>query len=237
VTPDPPRSRRERPAKPALSREAIVEAAWDILQAEGLDKLTMRALAARLDTGPASLYVYVRNVAEVHALLIDRQLAQLDLRWNGRTDPRTRLRRLLVAYAEILMEHPGLARSAQVTWPAGPHYLDLLELILRLLQAAGASAPQAAWGVDLLLQIATAMAAEHATRGQSGTDDPVAHVTSQLANANPSRHRQLTALGPQALTAGPPNRRRDWSLDAAINGVLTTPRNAGNADPGQGVRH
>jgi AcrR family transcriptional regulator len=48
-----PRSRRDRPAKPALSREAIVDAGLAIVREEGIDALTMRRLAQALDTGPA----------------------------------------------------------------------------------------------------------------------------------------------------------------------------------------
>ena len=60
-----PRSRRARPAKTALSRETIVDTALDIVRSEGIDALTMRRLAQALDTGPASLYVYVANQAEL----------------------------------------------------------------------------------------------------------------------------------------------------------------------------
>ena len=67
----PAASRRERPAKPALTREGIVAAAVGIMQAEGLDRVTMRRLAQELDTGPASLYVYLRNTAELHAAMLE----------------------------------------------------------------------------------------------------------------------------------------------------------------------
>jgi AcrR family transcriptional regulator len=53
-TPPVPRSRRERPAKPPLSRDAIVAAALEIAAAEGVEALSMRRLAQALDTGPAS---------------------------------------------------------------------------------------------------------------------------------------------------------------------------------------
>ena len=43
--PRPAASRRERPAKPALTRAGIVAAAVRIMQAEGLDRVTMRRLA------------------------------------------------------------------------------------------------------------------------------------------------------------------------------------------------
>jgi len=53
----PVRGRRERPAKPPLSREWIVAETITIMRTEGLEKATMRRVAQALDTGPASLYV------------------------------------------------------------------------------------------------------------------------------------------------------------------------------------
>jgi AcrR family transcriptional regulator len=75
----PAGSRRERPAKPALTRAGIVSAAMSVMRAEGLDRVTMRRLAAELDTGAASLYVYVRNTAELHAAMLEELLSQIDL--------------------------------------------------------------------------------------------------------------------------------------------------------------
>src|ERR1700685_2822537 len=72
-------SRRERPPKPALTRAGIVAAAIAVMQAEGLDRVTMRRLAQDLDTGAASLYVYVRNTAELHAAMLEELLGQIDL--------------------------------------------------------------------------------------------------------------------------------------------------------------
>ena len=71
----PPRSRRERPAKPALTRAGIIDAALAILHDEGLSKVTMRRIAQELDTGPASLYVYVRNTADLHVQILDALLS------------------------------------------------------------------------------------------------------------------------------------------------------------------
>src|SRR6185437_6867831 len=67
-------SRRERPAKPALTRDGIVAAALGILREEGLGKVTMRRVAQELDTGHASLYVYVRDTGDLHAQVLDALL-------------------------------------------------------------------------------------------------------------------------------------------------------------------
>src|ERR1700728_4591209 len=75
AAPAPRPSRRERPAKAALTREGIIAAALRILRDEGLGKVTMRRVAQELDTGHASLYVYVRNTEDLHAQLLDAQLA------------------------------------------------------------------------------------------------------------------------------------------------------------------
>jgi AcrR family transcriptional regulator len=220
VTPTRPRSRRERPAKAALSRESIIDAALAVLESDGIEKLTMRRLAAELDTGPASLYVYVRSTTVLHALLIDRLLARLDLTWSGRGDWRRRLRTLLIDYSGLLMRHPGLARSAMSTWPEGPHYLDLIELMLRLLTAGGVPVGRAAWGVDVLLAQATAMAAEHGTRAEDGQD--TSELAAVLSDATDARHPILSSLGAAGMMTGDQLVRRDWSLDVTINGIIGT---------------
>src|SRR6202044_1401081 len=53
---DEPRSRRDRPAKPPLSRAVITAAALELVRQGSLDPVTRREGADRLDTGPASLY-------------------------------------------------------------------------------------------------------------------------------------------------------------------------------------
>src|SRR5258707_14230390 len=95
-------SRRERPAKPALTREGIVAAAVAVMQAEGLDRVTMRRLAQELDTGGASLYVYVRNTAELHAAMLEQLLGQVALSpVTAPGDWRDRLIRVLPSFLTI----------------------------------------------------------------------------------------------------------------------------------------
>ncbi|MFF4545120.1 TetR/AcrR family transcriptional regulator [Streptomyces sp. NPDC001435] len=219
--PDTPRSRRERPAKPALTREGIVAAAVAVLRAEGLRKVTMRRLAQELDTGPASLYVYVRNTDELHAAVLDELLgtvgpAPADGTW------RERLERVLTAYTEMLLEHPSLARSALTARPSGPHYLDLIETLLALLDEGGVPSARAAWGVDLLLQHATATAAEHAGQDTSPTArgdwDALGRA---LGNASERTHPHIAATAGE-LMSGAPEARLSWAFQALINGIERT---------------
>lgn len=216
-----PVSRRDRPAKPPLSRAAIVDAAMELVRREGADRLTMRRLAGELDTGPASLYVYVRNTTDLNALLIDRYLADLDLRWDPDEPARGRLCRVLSDYAHLLSRQPALAQAALVTWPEGPHYLDLLELLLRLLHDLGLDTPVSARALDLLLQHATASAVEWAGRASDDSQE-LSDLESTLAAADPVRHPTLTAAGPAVFTAGSPDERTAWAIDVLVDGILST---------------
>src|ERR1700735_3017864 len=70
-----PRSTRDRPAKAPLSQEAIVGAALAILESEGLEAVSMRRVAAALDTGAGSLYVYVAGREGLLEAMFDRIIA------------------------------------------------------------------------------------------------------------------------------------------------------------------
>jgi len=62
TSPDNPRT---RPAKAPLSQEAVVGAALALVDEAGCAAVTMRRVAQVLDTGPASLYVYVADRDEL----------------------------------------------------------------------------------------------------------------------------------------------------------------------------
>ncbi|MGW3200204.1 TetR/AcrR family transcriptional regulator [Streptomyces sp. NPDC001118] len=219
-----PRSRRERPAKPALSRAGIVATSVALMRSEGLERLTMRRLAQELDTGPASLYVYFRNTAELHAAVLDELLGEVDLSPVPDDRPwRERLIDILTSYIQVLYEHPSLARSALVARPRGEHYLALLEGLLAVLRFGGIEGERAAWAVDLLLQFATTAAAEHGSRRQApDAQEEWTAFTQALRSASPERYPNLAATSDDLFT-GTPRERHTWIFQVLLNGILTAP--------------
>jgi AcrR family transcriptional regulator len=223
-----PVSRRDRPAKPALSRDAVVAAAVDLVRTHGLERVTMRRLAQELDTGPASLYVYVRDTAALHAAVLDVFLAEVDLGpvTSSDGDWRDRLWAVLASYVHVLHERPGLARTALVTHPSGPHYLALVDGLLALLDVGGVPPGRAAWAVDVLLLVATATAAEHGTRDAApSTPAEDDEFVAALTGADPALHPHVAALGADLLSGSGPDRTR-WFVEVLLAGALTTPRPA-----------
>jgi len=223
-----PRSRRDRPAKPALSREAIVEAGLQIVREEGIDALTMRRIAQALDTGPASLYVYVANRDELWELLFDAAIASVT---TERTDParwREQLHALAARGVHVMaVEYPGIARVAMMHIPSGDNTLRVAELILSLLKAGGVSDQSAAYAVDLVTTYINAIAYEQSLYATVHADPEhqareVERVAQRVATISPERYPTLAAVGPQ-MTYGDSNERFELGLDVLINGLLATP--------------
>ncbi len=63
--------------RPRLSRQTIAATAAHIADTEGFDALSMRRLAAELDSGTMTLYHYVRTKDELLALVVDHVMGEL----------------------------------------------------------------------------------------------------------------------------------------------------------------
>lgn len=216
-------SRRERPAKPALTRKGIVDAALAILEKDGLGRVTMRRIAAALDTGPASLYVYVHDTEDLHAQILDALLEPVASA-TGSGTWRTRLIDVLTSYTAVLFRHPEIARMSLTTHPSGRNYLALLETLLGLLAQGGVPDRDAAWGVDLLLSFATVTAVEHGGGPVAGREpDDLSGLAVELATVDPSAYSNVARVGEELLSGAGEDRFR-WGLNVLLNGVVSTPR-------------
>jgi AcrR family transcriptional regulator len=217
------RSTRDRPAKKPLSEEAIVDAALAITKADGFDAVTMRRIAAELDTGAASLYVYVRNREELLWAMFDRASGGLPLvepdpkRW------REQVHDLLGRYLKTLKTYPGLANALPVGPPATENALAGAENLLGVLLAGGIKVQDAAWAVDILALIVTATAIEDDSRRVIETsadrDEIVAAMRSTFDDLPPERFPNLTAHA-EELTAGDGDDRFNFAIDTFLDGLV-----------------
>jgi AcrR family transcriptional regulator len=211
-----------------LTRQGIIDAALGILSEEGLAKVTMRRIAGVLDTGHASLYVYVHDTEDLHAQILDALLASVAL--DGTGTWRERLKDVVAGYGEVLRNHPELARMALSTQPNGPHFTAIIERVLALLTEGGADDRAAAWGVDLLLLLPTAMAVEHSVELSPAQEaERLSDMASRIAAVDPQRHPNITRLGEELVSGDGPT-RSGWALDVMLDGILA--RTAANRQEG-----
>ncbi|MER8431358.1 TetR/AcrR family transcriptional regulator [Mesorhizobium caraganae] len=134
---EPLQPSQEAPGEPPLSRDRIVATAVELLDAEGLDGLTMRRLADRLGAGAMSLYWHVDNKEDVLDLALD---AVLDYRGPPQSgepqDWRAEVVHMLQDWRASMLLHPW-STSLLPRRALGQNILGRLELMSKTLSRAG----------------------------------------------------------------------------------------------------
>jgi TetR/AcrR family tetracycline transcriptional repressor len=91
-----------------LTRELVLAAARRIADTEGVDRLTMRRLAAELDVLPNALYTYVPDKEALLDALIDDLLAGIEADEPAAGDWQEGLVRVMDSSRRLLLAHPQL---------------------------------------------------------------------------------------------------------------------------------
>jgi AcrR family transcriptional regulator len=120
---------RGRP--PRRTRTQVVAAAIAIADAEGLEALTMRRLAAELGAGVMSLYTYVRDKDD----LVDQMVDQVSALAPEPADPG--LLDLVRQQRELMLRHPWLPSALPNRQLTGENMLRYLERGLAALARTG----------------------------------------------------------------------------------------------------
>jgi AcrR family transcriptional regulator len=131
----PPFGDEER--RRTLTRERVVAEAVTVIGAEGVDALSMRALATRLGVVPGALYRHVRNKEQLYDLVLDGVLAEVDNTVDHSRAWTERVKVLAHRLRTVLENHPGVAGLLKTRDPFGPHSLALAEAFLAPLREAG----------------------------------------------------------------------------------------------------
>ncbi|WP_328454026.1 TetR/AcrR family transcriptional regulator [Amycolatopsis sp. NBC_00438] len=245
---DPERRRAARHAQPAVSPERqprrkppitvarITDAALEVVATQGYDALTMRSVAAVLDTGPASLYAHVVNKADIDELIIGRLCSQLVL---PEPDPATWRAQILDVCAQIrdqYLRYPGVSRAALAMVATNLDVLRVNEGMLAVLLAGGIEPQTAAWAIDALALYVSAYALESSLVAQRqshqgdewvvGRDELVSRFAALPADRFPQIRRYAAEL-----TSGTGHERFDFTLGTIVDN-LTRRRPAAEAAVG-----
>ncbi|MFE3140219.1 TetR/AcrR family transcriptional regulator [Streptomyces scopuliridis] len=129
-----------RPRKPLLSRERIIETAGALVDAEGLEAVSTRRLAAELGVSGPSLYNHFRTKGEILEAVADAVSARVDLSMfeegDGR-DWRTALHDWAVSYRAALADHPHLVPVLAVGPGRRPAGLRVADTVFGAMVRAG----------------------------------------------------------------------------------------------------
>ena len=216
-----------RPAKAPrrrepLSRQAIVEAAVRVLDAEGVDALTVRRLGEELGTGSATLYWHIGSKDELAELVYDRVMGEIELpppdpsRWQEQVKDLARQ-----AYGTML-RHNDVVRLSLGRLPVGPNMLRVMEWSLDLLRKAGIPDQAAAYAGDILGRYIDASVLEVTSPG--GPD--LEAVGRYFGSLPPDQFPNIAALS-GAMFAGDDDDRFEFGLELLVRGLEAFAASAG----------
>ena len=192
--PDRPVSRRRREP---ISREAIVTAAIQLLDANGLGALSMRRLAEQLGTGAASLYWHVSNKDGLLDLVMDEVLAEGKVPDPDPAHWQEQIKQVARDQRAASLRHPWLVRISIGRIPMGPNALRYTERILAILRAAGLPPQLAVQGYLLLIATINGF-----TIDETGVDDS-AHADEGPANRDPETLQQTANMARDYIASLP----------------------------------
>ncbi|MBV2357330.1 TetR/AcrR family transcriptional regulator [Streptomyces sp. J2-1] len=267
-TPPPPSPwERERPARPQaapprapLSRERVVEAAFTVLDRQGLDGLSMRQVATELEVAVSALYAHVSSKDDLLELMYTRLFDGFRMPAPDPAHWRAQVREYARAGRRRLLSHRDMARISMAHVPFTAELLPHVEALLAVFRTAGLPDRIAAEAGDLIstyidgFVLEEGMWQDRAARN-SGTDASLARpdwremadeMQSYFASLPAADFPHLRALSGLMVTDSS-DERFDIGLEIILRGLASylppdgTPRDSqlphteGESDPASQV--
>jgi AcrR family transcriptional regulator len=153
-----------------LTTEAIVDAAMGVLDAEGLDGLTMRRVAEELDVSAASLYWHVGSKDGLLDLVLERVVGEIETPEPEPARWKEQLKEVAIAMRATILRHRDVVRISIGRIPMGPNSLRFSERVLGILRSGGVPDELAVHGQLLLFSVVNGFTMDET--GQGGEPPP-----------------------------------------------------------------
>ncbi|GLV87113.1 TetR family transcriptional regulator [Streptomyces lavendulae subsp. lavendulae] len=189
-------TRPRRGRKPAYSREAITAAAVALADAEGLEAVTIRRVAAEVGAGAMSLYSYAPDKETLLELMVDHVTGELPAAHTPGGDWRAELKAIAHLQRAHMLRHPWLPAALAGRRTPGPNTLAFLERALAALRPSGLDGVAK---LEVFAQL-TAFVAGHVTHELAGAaalrspDRLAAEARYLAAVAADGRHPELAEV-------------------------------------------
>ncbi len=213
-----------------LDVDAVVAAATDLADREGLEAVTMRRVAAVLGVGVMTLYTYVPGKAELLDLMLDSAYARMPRADTTGQPWRQRLATIAEENRALFDAHPWAATVSTLRPPLGPGLMAKYEHELTALDGLGLDDVEIDDCLTHLLTFvqgcARAAADARAARHDSAMDDEqwwagIAPLLARVLDerAYPLACRVGTAAGTAHRAAHDPDHAYHFGLHRILDGL------------------
>jgi TetR/AcrR family transcriptional regulator, tetracycline repressor protein len=151
----PSRGRGPRPGtrEVALSRDQILDTAFEILDSDGIERLTVRALAAKLGVAVTAIYWHVGDKQALFDGLVERIIGQLGpVHVRGRV-PEERIMSIGRSLRQTLLRQPDLVAVVHRQGRTAALFQPARRVLVRELAATGLDGADAALAVQAVLNL------------------------------------------------------------------------------------
>jgi AcrR family transcriptional regulator len=180
----------------ALSRDAIVDAAIEILDADGEEALTLRALTVRLTTGYGAIYHHVADRSDLLAAAADHVVARIVTDIVADAVPQEALRAIALGLFDAIVAHPWV--GDQLTRePWMPALLDVYESVSEQVQALAVPQRALSDSAGVLMNYILGVAGQNAANARALANNKMdrsaflATVAARWAQLDPVKYPSL----------------------------------------------
>jgi AcrR family transcriptional regulator len=206
---------------PRISREEVIGAARRIVDEEGVDRLTMRRLAAEVGSTPMALYHHVRNKEELLVLLLDDYATRTMRRPVLPARPRERVLVAATAIHEALAACPWIVEVLTADDLMSASALWFVEQIVGGLVECGLSPERAVHGYRAIWYYTAGEIVVRATAARRRADqDRPTHREQVFAELDPDELPSLARVADRWAPLTAEDTYRD-GLRALVDGLVT----------------
>ena len=203
-----------------LTVERIAEAALGVIDAEGLEALSLRRLAVALDVGATTIYWYVRDKDELIDLVRDRMSGEVRSLAGAGDDWRSRAAGFARGLRATILGHPNAAPVWGWRPAVGPNSLEIVETLLAAFLDSGLPEGEAADACVVLLNYVTGSCAwETAQRRTQAAEELRRRARDYVTSLPPERLPGLRRVGDRFFGGGDATARFELGLESLLDGL------------------
>jgi AcrR family transcriptional regulator len=132
-----PETRTKTSDKEPLDRAQIVAASIKLIDAEGIDALSMRRLGQELGVGATSFYWHIKDKDQLIDLVLDEIVKEVRLDDDPTLPWRDRVAAFAWEFRAVVKRHSHLAPLAGARVAMGPNLLAVIEHLLAIMRSGG----------------------------------------------------------------------------------------------------